>query len=969
MSCLLEYNVHESAPQAKILRALGLTTGVFGASLLMLQTIRRLRSVEFNERIADAAMRIEPLVRKAHDRWELREAHSIAGPILEQWNSLKSWRWKPIWPRIRDSIVEKVSSIDAVKKAKLASDVAHIVVRGEPAPLVEREQITGKLGAVRAVAVPYLERLKALMPRFDWMGTAIARVSIGVCALIGLTWLARRRIVRHHVDHWLFQLDRWASAHGCRPRLGVPGELRLYGFPTKISLWVAEYLNREVVCHHPDIDRAIIPDDGNYRIGLMDVKFARVDGVCRFAPTWSIFGLTRPAFRPISGYFEITIQEVPVRAFCVRDGQSVRFGIENNMTNVVVPLEIFVRASAMMYSANKTVYNNDITQIVKGQVAPHEVATLTTLWNAGARHLIQAGAILFKADSQLPDYNYVVNPSSNSAPPKPVGHQIGPALALAYVAARCKQNDEACIKYRVLRVANENRPLDPKYSGYRDEFLSLLPQADLVPLSTEEVLRRQNRPSQILPALAALPFADTRVVFPLKSFQKAEAYASLAPPRNITTVDPAYRVTYSRYTLAYSDYVMKRCTWYAFGRPPRDLCEAIHLASQEASTWLGTDFSKFDGSRHEFFIELEARALEQAFPNDGYYVRDLLMRQYKQRAVTAYGVKYAIGSSRLSGSPDTSLGNSLDNAFLAFCVHRETGLSPFDAWSQLGFYGGDDGITYLHENRDTSARALEEAYSRIVNNDFGMDIKIIVTHRARGRMNGEQELGDHRVPFLGREFVNPWESCAFIADVPRQIAKAHISCAPTGIDPKVAAMSKARGVLVTEADTPILGKYFRAMIRSLDAVDSLVDFDLGYMHQLWGDQLSYPAPEHPYDVVASQLGVTVDELHRLEAELDSFEGDFEAFKRLELDFRLPDGANKLPYEPVLARGVLIPEQQRPADVPQQQPPAANVVPAQDPAPQRNRNRRGRNNRGPANNAAQGDRGRPGRAARADNARH
>lgn len=718
---------------------------------------------------------------------------------------------------------------------------------------------------------------------------------VGSAGLLYLGRVTAMKCVRWITCALLRGIDNCASHFGCEPRTTNYGELLLSGFPTRFAGFLSAVTGWTLVAKHPMPQYVLHPHDGVYSLGCVRADVARLGGRTYFRCDFSASAWALPEFSPESALFEFEEHGAKVTGFCLRDGENVRFGILNNSTSFDVPLEVFVKCSASMYNASKNVYANDI--ITVGKVSPQCAATLAVLWNHAKTHLVANGAILLQCESTTLPHNYGILAPNSGPPPKPVGRPIGPPMAPAFVPYKSRGNDEACVRDRILAVRNANAAIPLRFEIYRREFVAHVVGTghDLDPLSTEEVLRRQSRPSQLLPALQALPFNPDLVKFVPKSFQKQEAYPTVAPPRNITTVDPGFRVQYSRYTLEFADRVMKSQRWYAFGQPPLTLSENIYrfTVDREVKAWASTDYSKFDGTRHQFLNELEHMCFAAAFPRHSDDLLRLMSMQYSATARTAFGVKYDIGTSRLSGSPDTSIGNSLDNAFLAYAVFRDLGFSEATALESLGFYGGDDGITpIIYPDAHCSDETVFK-YQEIVNDVFGMQLKIQLVLPP-----GNEELGFPaipRLPFLGREFVNPWAGPESISDVPRQMRKAHISCAPMGIDLRVAAASKALGCLVTESQTPILGPYFRAMLRAIGSVDQVVDYDDSYMLQLWGDALVWHPPHNAIDVVVCQLGdgFTATHVEDMERVLNKFKGDFDDFLALKLPFTLSNPPYKL----------------------------------------------------------------------------
>jgi hypothetical protein len=53
---------------------------------------------------------------------------------------------------------------------------------------------------------------------------------------------------------------------------------------------------------------------------------------------------------------------------------------------------------------------------------------------------------------------------------------------------------------------------------------------------------------------------------------------------------------------------------------------------------------------------------------------------------------YDLGTARASGSPETSVFNTLDNALVMYIAARESGYDKLQSWDRLGIIGGDDSV-------------------------------------------------------------------------------------------------------------------------------------------------------------------------------------------------------------------------------------------------------------------------------------
>jgi hypothetical protein len=366
------------------------------------------------------------------------------------------------------------------------------------------------------------------------------------------------------------------------------------------------------------------------------------------------------------------------------------------------------------------------------------------------------------------------------------------------VPTRCMANDKATVERRINRIANKVVP-PAVFNRYINEFASqLIPDEQVhtgVPTFIDEVIERQNRPSQrsiIRRAINWLYDARTVVV---SAFQKREAYGKYSAPRNISPLPGTTKVLYSSYMYAFSE-VLKSQPWYAFCQKPVEMAQSVVRILMGKTYVVQTDFSKFDGTHSRFLCNLEVTLLKRFF-GEVYHqeVERLYWSQYKAKGYTSFGCQYDTGYSRLSGSPETSAFNSIDNAFVAFCAFRRgehrMPNQITSAYQALGLYGGDDGLT-----AGLSPSLYAETASLL-----GLKLTPEVSQRGQ------------RVKFMSRYFSNPWcGDCGSYTDVARQLGKLHLTHAGSDVSDDIVLYRKALGYLLTDRKTPFLGVWSAAVI-------------------------------------------------------------------------------------------------------------------------------------------------------------
>jgi hypothetical protein len=375
---------------------------------------------------------------------------------------------------------------------------------------------------------------------------------------------------------------------------------------------------------------------------------------------------------------------------------------------------------------------------------------------------------------------------------------------------RCKGNDAAAVNGRVTDLQTDNEePLPAFELQCMREFVALTlgPRRHTgMPVAAEVVFERMPRPTQ----QAILREADVQGdVFEdrIKAFVKTEAMQKPGDPRLISTITAYSKYQMSRFTYAMSAELKERAKWYGVGKTPKETAERVVEVAMESEKNLGiTDFRRFDGHVEEWSVELDRQFYTEYFM-EVYRgeVEALLARQVGMHGTTKFGVGYEQENTRASGGPNTSDGNTRLNGYLAYRHYRYLRFPPAEAYARLGIYVGDDGIS-----RDVAEKAYKKV-ARIYNQD--LDIEVV----PRGALG---------VSFLARFygpdvfFGDPNSMC----DVRRQLSKLHLSGPlPASVTPLEKLLEKCRSFYLTDANTPVIGRYVTRVLAIHDAEVDLVD--------------------------------------------------------------------------------------------------------------------------------------------------
>jgi hypothetical protein len=367
-----------------------------------------------------------------------------------------------------------------------------------------------------------------------------------------------------------------------------------------------------------------------------------------------------------------------------------------------------------------------------------------------------------------------------------------PLIHAAYAPDICLENEKQCIKGRIIDVKTKC-VLTPFLLKVFEEFLELFiptPHSH-DPMDDEFLYEKQDRPSQRRIIEEAGYVNPIRLI---KSFIKKEAYTDPKDPRPISTINGSDKVNYSKFIYTLAEHI-KTQHWYAFGINPAAIAQRVVDVVHNASMAVNTDFSRFDGHVSNVVRDFERKLLIRFFrPQYHQEILDLHRSQFSLKAFSTLGVKYDTGTARASGSPETAAFNSLINAFTAFLalrMTRESGafISPARAYTRLGIYGGDDGLT-ANVNPVMYIKAGE------------MIGQVLTVDAINHGLPGIKFLARVYGPYVWFGDLN---SCC---DLPRQLSKLHVTVA---LNPNVTAemklVEKMRSYFLTDADTPVIGPF------------------------------------------------------------------------------------------------------------------------------------------------------------------
>jgi hypothetical protein len=473
------------------------------------------------------------------------------------------------------------------------------------------------------------------------------------------------------------------------------------------------------------------------------------------------------------------------------DGLLVHTGKAGLHAACTLPKEVDDRLAIAQGSMAKGLTMGAVARIVNSQERDLALEMVHAFYTSGGAPTRAASAVV---DPFVRSYQFVqdINAIDVDARTSMVSF-MHPFLDKAFVPAQCRSGDERAVQKRVVAIANST-VVTPFLSNCIDQFLKILIAGwahSLDPVDEDEIYARQPRPTQQTILRDSEWESRTGVA---KSFVKNEAGQGLTDQRLISTVSGRDKREYSAYTYAAADFI-KSQPWYAFGKSPLEIAERVSEICAGSGSVIMTDFSRMDGRVSEVARTLEQRFMVGLFrKHNREEILRLLKTQHGLAGRTRFGVSYETLLARLSGSPETSLFNTLLNVFCAFVNFRMTAgprgfFTPEEAFARLGIYAGDDGLT-----GNADSKTYERAATQV--GQF---------------LTAETKLkGEAGVAFLSRHYGPDvwWGAPQSICDTPRLLSKFHVTVRmQSNIGATDKLWDKAYAVWLTDANTPIIGPF------------------------------------------------------------------------------------------------------------------------------------------------------------------
>lgn len=400
-----------------------------------------------------------------------------------------------------------------------------------------------------------------------------------------------------------------------------------------------------------------------------------------------------------------------------------------------------------------------------------------------------------------------------------------------------------------------NNTVPPKhYNGYSKEFGDMLFTRQTIPTdwvsSKELVSKTRIQQARTKDMERTTARGERKSVVFMKAEEVMGGMEGNKAGRIIYTLEQEVQVLGTQLTTAVKEGLSEH-SWFMVGKTPETLAEEVHAYVAPLAEVELTDFSKMDATISPWMRKCYGNWIRRGIKKEAHHLVSAYLRHTENVKVRFGSTTADSGASNLSGAPDTTLLNTLVNAFVDYCSLREAGFSAREAFDRIGPKYGDDGIS------DPGVKLMLSAVAAAI----GMTIKVdsIVPN------------GVKAVEFLSRVYVDAWTSTSSFACVPRALAK--IPVGPAHKPLMVALADKVSGYLVTDAQAPILGPYLRALQR-VYGLATVTDFsDPDMVRRTTGG----PYPFDPNDADAARclaelsLGLALGDGLILEDRLDRAE--------------------------------------------------------------------------------------------------
>jgi len=405
---------------------------------------------------------------------------------------------------------------------------------------------------------------------------------------------------------------------------------------------------------------------------------------------------------------------------------------------------------------------------------------------------------VFPVEKAVRAYQYAPANFDQEAKPK-LQAFMSPLVHEAFAPIANEAGEEQCVNGRIKSL----RKPEPKPCKFRDrcidEFVELIMQGEVLePVCYEVVESKQTSAAQKLSLAKATVMGWFRAKI-LKCFMKAEAYAKVTDPRNVSTYNDGDKLDMAQFSLALAAHC-KKFDWYGPGKNPLDIAHRVGEICSDAKFVNISDYHRMDGTITYTLRQVDRAICMKAFANHRAKLNELLKTNVDNTGYLPKGTTFNQGPSHGSGCSATSLFQTLRASFTAYLAFRNQRNAsgrhntPQEAFAAIGVHLGDDGV-----DANLSTASHTWAAERV-----GLILEASVVQR-----------GFRGVNFLARYYSpNVWfGDVNSMCDVKRQLSKFHTTVRlPENVKPEQKLVEKAMSYVATDGNTPVVGAFCKCVL-------------------------------------------------------------------------------------------------------------------------------------------------------------
>jgi hypothetical protein len=337
------------------------------------------------------------------------------------------------------------------------------------------------------------------------------------------------------------------------------------------------------------------------------------------------------------------------------------------------------------------------------------------------------------------------------------------------------------------------------------KFLCAGHEGTLVPVTFDEVESHQDTASKRRNFHQGMQGMTSKGNF-ARSFIKAETSSLSKPERGgrlITTYASDHKLVMSQFSISLYNWMCVQRTHLIGSGHPRLIADRVANITANNNWVMVADASSFDGRLSEWHITLETQVMLSLFaPEYHSVIRAIMHEQTELPAITSSGIRYNTGFSRHSGSPFTTISNTVCSLFLIYEAYR----TIFDAeeageMMHIGAIASGDDIL--------AGEVSEEMFEPVIRK-YKMDYKM----RFEDYGMTDHSTGPMGADFLAVYYPEPGNAHV-LPDLVRILSKFHWTAQKAEVPQAEVAFNKSVSLLITYGHHGLCGKLLLTIVEKV----------------------------------------------------------------------------------------------------------------------------------------------------------